>query len=219
MTATKTTSATQSRLAELTQLAKRDPAAAQADMWAWIEELGARLPDPAAEADLAELFASGTPADVDGQTLGILVGWTKVDGLDRTGSVILPIVKAVLPRIQMPWVGKKFDKAKQRGTNTMTRSADILVRLLGRGYRLHKVGEHYEGLEMLNRIEDSVVSPGTQVLVLDYEAAELANPWPINRIRDEAVQVLPGTYLGAKIWHQADGYRQVAYWASKAPVT
>ena len=56
------------------------------------------------------------------------------------------------------------------------------------------------------------------MLVLDYESAEAANPFPINRIRDEAVQLVPGTYLGAKLWHQADGYRQLAYWAARAPV-
>jgi hypothetical protein len=70
---------------------------------------------------------------------------------------------------------------------------------------------------MLNRVEESVVSPGTRVLVLDYESIG-ANPWPINCVRDEAVQIVPGIYLGAKLWHQDNGYRLLAYWAAKSPI-
>ena len=81
---------------------------------------------------------------------------------------------------------------------------------------MRRAGDHWEGFDMLNRAEESVVWPGTQVLVLDYESAEVANPFPINRIRDEAVQVAPGTYLGAKLWRQANGYRLLAYWAAKS---
>ena len=77
---------------------------------------------------------------------------------------------------------------------------------------------HWEGFDMLTRVEESVISPGTRVLVLDYESAEVANPFPINRIRDEAVQLVPGTFLGAKLWHQADGYRRLAYWAARGSV-
>ena len=69
---------------------------------------------------------------------------------------------------------------------------------------------------MLNFVEESVMSPGTQVLVLDYENIG-TNPWPINQIRDEAVEIVPGTYLGAKLWHQENGYRQLAFWAAKIP--
>ena len=218
MPTTAPVSAVAQRVAELNKRARNEPEAAQDDAWAWIEELAARLPDPVVETELAELFAAGTPADVDGQTFGILVGWTTVTGLDRTGAALLPVVKTALRAIGVPWIGKKFDNAQQRGTNTMTRTADVLVRLFGQGYRLQKNGAYWEGFEMLNRVEQSVVSPGTHVLVLDYEAGELGNPWPINRIRDEAVQLVPGTYLGAKIWHQSDGYRQLAWWAAKSDV-
>ena len=148
----------------------------------------------------------------------MLVGWSSsVPDLDAVGRVLLPAARAVT-RVTMPWLGKKFDKDAQRGTNSVDRTAVVLTKLLAPRYRMRRSGDHWEGFDMLNRVEESVVSPGTQVLVLDYESAEVANPFPINRIRDEAVQLVPGTYLGAKLWHQADGYRRLAYWAAKAPV-
>jgi hypothetical protein len=79
---------------------------------------------------------------------------------------------------------------------------------------MRRVGDHWEGFDMLTRIEASVVAPAAEVLVLDYETIG-TNPWPINRIRDEAVQLVPGVYLGAKLWHQQDGYRVLAYWAAR----
>ena len=66
---------------------------------------------------------------------------------------------------------------------------------------------------MLNRVEQSVVSPGTHALALDYESPEVANPFPINRIRDEAVQLVPGTYLGAKGVSQWGVALWLAAWA------
>jgi hypothetical protein len=29
---------------------------------------------------------------------------------------------------------------------------------------------------------------------------------------------VPGVYLGAKLWHQDNGYRLLAYWAAKSPI-
>ena len=217
-TTTTATNSTQKGLADLCELAAADPTAAQDTAWAWLQHLGSELPGEAAELTLAELFAAGTPADVDGETEGMLVGWpSRAPDLDAVGRLLLPAAQAVT-RLTTPWLGKKFDKAAQRGTNSVTRPAVILTKLLAPTYRMRRTGDHWEGFDMLNRVEDSVFSPGTPVLVLDYESAEAANPFPISRIRDEAVQLVPGTYLGAKLWRQKDGYRQLAYWAAKAPV-
>jgi hypothetical protein len=207
------------RMSRLQAIADIDPQAAQDAAWAWIERLGAGLPGDAAEIELAQLFAAGKPAVVDGQTDGMLVGWTTPDAdLDRTARVIHAAAKAVTDRLGlMPWLGKKFDRAAQRGTNSVTTLATVLTKLLAPSYRMRRVGDHWEGFEMLNRVEASVVSPDTRVLVLDYETIG-TNPWPINRVRDEAVQIVPGIYLGAKLWHQDNGYRQLAYWAAKSPI-
>jgi hypothetical protein len=216
---TGTNSLVDDRISRLQAIADIDPQAAQDAAWAWIKRLGAGLPGDAAEIELAQLFAAGTPAEVDGQTDGMLVGFTTPDAdLDQTGRVLHAAAIAVTGRLGlMPWLGKKFDRSAQRGTNSVTTAAVVLTALLAPGYRMRRAGDHWEGFDMLNRIEDSVVSPDTEVLVLDYETIG-TNPWPINRIRDEAVQIVPGIYLGAKLWHQNNGYRRLAYWAAKSPI-
>jgi hypothetical protein len=208
------------QLSRLRVIANIDPQAAQDAAWAWIERLGAGLPGRDAEIALAQLFAAGTPAEVDGQTQGMLVGWTTPDAdLDRAGRAIYIAARTTTERLGlMPWLGKKFEQAAQRGTNSVTATAVVLAKFLAPTYRMRRAGDHWEGFDMLNRVEDSVVSAGTRVLVLDYETIG-TNPWPINRVRDEAVQIVPGVYLGAKLWHQKNGYRQLAYWAAKSPIT
>jgi len=208
------------QLSRLQAIANIDPQAAQDAAWAWIERLGAGLPGHDGETALAQLFAAGTPAEMDGQTEGMLVGWTTPDAdLDRAGRAIYVAARTTTERLGlMPWLGKKFDRSAQRGTNSVTALAVVLAKFLAPTYRLRRAGDHWEGFDMLNRVEDSVVSAGTQVLVLDYETIG-TNPWPINRVRDEAVQIVPGVYLGAKLWHQDHGYRQLAYWAAKSPIT
>lgn len=205
------------RLARLRTIADIDERAAQDAAWAWLRSLGAELPGDAAECDLAQLFAAGAPAEVEGQTEGLLVGWVGAGpDLDRGGRAVHALARGATTRLGwMPWLGKKFDRAAQRGTNSVTTSAVLLTRLLAPGYRMRRAADHWEGFDMLNRVEDSVASPGTAVLVLDYETIG-TNPWPINRVRDEAVQIVPGVYLGAKLWRQDNGYRLLAYWAARA---
>jgi hypothetical protein len=217
---TRTKTTVEQRISRLRRISDIDPQAAQDAAWAWIERLGAELPGQAAEIELAQLFAAGTPAVIDGQTDGMLVGWTTSDAdLSRAGRVIRELAMTVTNRLGlMPWLGKKFDRSAQRGTNSVTTTATLLTLVLAPMYRMRRVGDHWEGFDMLNRVEPSVVSPDTRVLVLDYETIG-TNPWPINRVRDEAVQIVPGVYLGAKLWHQHNGYRQLAYWAARPQIT
>jgi hypothetical protein len=217
---TSTKSPVDERISRLEAIGKIDPQAAQDAAWAWIERLGAVLPGHAAEIELGQLFAAGEPAAVDGQTEGMLVGWTTPDAdLNPTGRALRAIFKTATTRLGlMPWLGKKFDRSAQRGTNSVTITAVVLTKLLAPTYPMRRSGDHWEGFDMLNRVEASVVSPGTRVLVLDYETIG-TNPWPINRVRDEAVQIVPGVYLGAKLWHQDNGYKQLAYWAARSPVS
>jgi hypothetical protein len=219
MTASFATSTVADRLTALQALAQTDPKAAQDAVWTWLQDLGSHLPSQAADDELMQLFSLGKPADVDGQTYGILVGFrAKPEGINRGGEIVHTLAKNFVNYFGVPWLGKKFDKSAMRGTNTMTRLAEFALPILTR-YRTRKgVGNTCEGFDMLNRVEDSVVAPGTRILVLDYEDDSLGNPWPVNQIRDEAVQLVPGTYFGAKIWHQQDGYQQIAWWASKIDV-
>lgn len=207
------------KLSRLQAIAAIDPQAAQDAAWAWIERIGEGLPGHTAEIELAELFSSGAPAEVDGQTEGMLVGFTTPDAdLDRGGRSVRGIASFVTTQLGlMPWLGKKFDRAAQRGTNSVNFTAVLFAKLLAPSYKMRRAGDHWEGFDMLNRVEDSVIAAATRVLVLDYETIG-TNPWPINRVRDEAVQIAPGVYLGAKIWHQRNGYRLLAYWAAKSPI-
>lgn len=207
------------RIAALNTLAKRDPKAAQDEVWSWFKELGSDLPGAASEAILDEIYAACAPADIDGQTEGLLVGFVTPKDLDLGGTFIRNLAPLTLKLVPMPWLGKKFDKKAMRGTNAITNLAGNALKVLLPLYkRPAKVGDHFEAFDMLNRYEESVISPGTQVLVLDYEATEVANPWPVSNIRDEAVQVVPGVLLGAKLWRQEDSYRQFAWWAAKSPL-
>src|SRR6201993_4361307 len=100
------------RMSRLRAIADIDAQAAREAAWALIERWGAGLPGDAAEIELAELFAAGKPAVVDGQTDGMLVGWTTPDAdLDRTGRVIHLAAKTVTGLGLMPWLGKKFDRS------------------------------------------------------------------------------------------------------------
>src|SRR5262249_12046241 len=150
------------QISRLQAIANIDPQAAQDAAWAWLQRLGTGLPGPAAELDLAQLFAAGAPAEVDGQTAGMLVGWTTADAdLDRAGRAVRAIAGIVTERLGvMPWLGKKFDRATQRGTNSVTTTAVALTKLLAPGYRMRRAGDHWEGFDMLNRVDDSVFSAG-----------------------------------------------------------
>ncbi|HEX6357606.1 hypothetical protein [Actinophytocola sp.] len=205
------------RVARLRTLAEVDRQTAQDAAWTWLRRLGTGLPGHDAEAQLAQLFAAGSPADVDGQTEGMLVGWTTPDAdLDTAGRVIHTVARTTTTRLGlMPWLGKYFDQQARRGTNTVTRTAVVLTRLIAPTYRFRRASDHWQGFDMLTHVEPSVISPEVDVLVLDYETIG-TNPWPINHIRDEAVEIVPGVLLGAKLWHQNNGYRQLAYWAAKS---
>ena len=212
-----TTVATHERVAHLRDLAVRDLRTAQDATWAMLRRLGDDLPGAASEEELTTLFTAGDAADVDGRTDGMLVGWCTPPGdLDRAGTVVQRLARTAIDHLGlMPWQGKTFDRDARRGTNALSRSAVALTAAIAPTYRLRRVGDHWQGFDMLNRVEESVIAPGTDVLVLDYETIG-TNPWPINRIRDEAVQLVPGVLLGAKLWHQSAGYRQLAWWAARA---
>ena len=110
--------------------------------------------------------------------------------------------------------GKRFVRDEKRGTNSVTRPA-LAVKLIAPAYGLRKTVDHYEGFEMRNWVEPSSLDPDTQVLVIDYRAN---NPWPMTRIRDELVEVVPNSYLGKMIWCQKGGNKLWAYFALRTPV-
>ena len=59
VTASVATATVEARITALQELAKTDPQAAQDATWAWFGRLGAQLPAPSAELELANIFATG----------------------------------------------------------------------------------------------------------------------------------------------------------------
>jgi hypothetical protein len=203
------------RVARLERLASTDPQAAQDAAWGWFDRLGRQLPSPAAQAELADLFAAGAPASsVDGQTQGLVVGWLPRHPALNAGGKALHAAATVTGRLgALPWLGKRFDTDAKRGTNSLDRLG-LMVRPLT---PVQKAGDHYEAFPMTNWVEPGKIDPDTDVLVIDY-ASVPANPWPVSRIRDELVEIVPDTYLGKMLWHQGDDYYLLAYFALKTPV-
>lgn len=203
------------RVTKLRRLAGSDPQAAQDATWAWFERVGAGLPSPEAEIELDGLFRTGKPGEsIDGQTEGIVVGWVEPDPeMDGLGRTIQAFARELTGRTT-PWLGKRFDREAKRGTNSVTAIAH-LTRLFAPTYGLKSVGDHYEAFEMRNWVEPSRLDPATDVLVIDYQQG---NPWPMTKIRDELVEIVPGTYLGKMIYCQDDGEKLWAYFALKTPV-
>jgi hypothetical protein len=204
------------RVKTLAQLAEHDQQAAQDAAWGWFQRLGEQLPAQAANAELSEIFNCGKPGDaVHGQTEGLLLGWTApAQDLDRGGRMVSTVGRQ-LTRVHVPWVGKRFDRSVQRGTNSLTGVAR-LAKLIAPTYRFTRGDVHLEGFEMTNWVEPCKVDPNTDVYVIDYESA--GNPWPFRHVRDELVEIVPSTYLGKMLWRQGAEHRLTLYFALKTPV-
>jgi hypothetical protein len=92
-----------------------------------------------------------------------------------------------LTKVHVPWVGKRFDRSVQRGTNSLTGVAR-LAKLIAPTYRFTRGDVHLEGFEMTNWVEPGKLDPNTDVYVIDYESA--GNPWPFKHVRDEVVEIV-----------------------------
>jgi len=110
------------------------------------------------------------------------------------------------------WRGKRFDSQAKRGVVCVPRLG-LLARPLT---KVRKTGDHYEAVPMATWVEPGKIDPGAEVLVGDF-ASFADNPWPLSRIRDELVEIVPNTYLGKMLWRQGDDYYLLAYFALKTP--
>lgn len=186
-----------------TQTSTKTTTAARDEMWARFAELGAakRLDE------LGELFRAGSPSTgIDGPTEGQLVTFTVHPLFDR--------LAARITRAWMPWAGKQFDSATNRGDNLLARSAKWPARLPWPRYRMREAGDRLAAFDFETRVERGKLDPGTDVLVIDY-APVASNPrLVIRQVRDELVEVVPGAHLGKMLWHHGeDRYSLAAYFA------
>lgn len=96
----------------------------------------------------------------------------------------------------VPWLGKFFEAANDRGFNTFTPKGASLLKVMTPFYKLFRVNEN--GNTDAYYFKTST-GPGFRdkeidTFKLDYDSAE--NPFPIRIILDEIVETGPGEYLG-----------------------
>ena len=205
------------RLYDLRTLAKGDPAAAQAEAWQWFKDAGKRIGSDREEAigELSDLFNAGTPSEgIDGQTEGILVGFTVHSVPDRALGLITGA--------WMPWAGKRFDAANSKGDNLLAKSAKWPSKLLWPLYGTRDAGDNLVAFDFTTRVEKGADDPDLDVLVIDYAPVDSNPRVIIKSIRDELVEVVPGTHLGKMLWrsgpYEDAEYSLLAFFALKTPV-
>jgi hypothetical protein len=205
--ATEAPSKVAERAAALRALAEREPDAARDATWLWFRELG----DQSAEGELNELFALGrAPSGLDGPTDGILVVPLIQPALDWA--------LRLLTAAWMPWMGKRFDAAANRGDNRLTGSARWPARVLWPMYGPKAASDGLTAFDFETYVEPGKHDPDTDVLVIDY-APVADNPRLLIRsIRDELVEIVPGAYLGKILYRSSDGsYTNLGFFALRPP--
>lgn len=203
--------ATTSLLTELRELADTAPARAAQACWEYLS-----LASDADDRDLlSALFSRGTPPALDGDYDGIVAG--KLFGLPAL-ALANPIIA-----LEPGWVGKRFDARTGTGNNRMNRNAYLALRALLPRYRgWQRTGTVYNGIRFEYRIERAALAPFVQVAAVTYTAPELGNPigplFPMDRVRDEIVELVPGVYLGrALLTLRSNESRVVSYFAMRTP--
>ncbi|QLL07062.1 hypothetical protein [Mycobacterium vicinigordonae] len=195
--------AAESRLSELRE---RDAAE---EAWQWIVDLKeqAKSDGAAAEAQLDAIFRKGTPpATLDGPTDGILV-------MTTTNPIVDAAVRFVTG-LWMPWQGKRFDLTANAGDNRMTNSAKLPSKLLWPLYKMKDAAGGRLAFDFKTYQDAGKLDPDVQVMVIDYADVK-ENPYVIIRsIRDELVEVVPGTYLGKILFRlPRDRYEMIGFFA------
>lgn len=192
------------RLKDLRGLARKNPDGGAEAAWEWLKQLG----DDRAHAELDQLFALGnTPKGLDGATEGILVAPFIESIVDRGMTL--------LAHAWLPWDGKRFDAANNRGDNLLKGSSRYVAKLFWPRYSTRDAGNgERSAFDFVTRVERGKLDPGTKVLVIDYEPIEDNPDHLIRHIRDELVEIVPGANLG-KILHRSgeDEYRNLGFFA------
>lgn len=203
----------QGRLDWLRDSVNQHPEGAADAAWGWIEDLARRAQtDPdAAEADLDELFRSGSPPeDLDGPTEGMLVMTTTNPALDT-------VVRAVTA-LWMPWQGKRFDAGAAVGDNRLTRSTGLVGKLLWPLYSMRDAESGKLAFDFKTYVEAGKDDPDVQVMVIDYADVDSNPRLVIRSIRDELVELAADVYLGKILFRTGDdSYSKIGFFALRAP--
>jgi hypothetical protein len=197
------------RVASLREWAEHDPINAQDAAWAWFARLGElTLKDRERGVEqLDRLFAEGqVPEPIDGITEGMMMAYLFGPHSDRAIRKI--------GALWMPWLGKRFDAERQHGENRVTRAFPLFTRLVWPGYAVRAEGNERRGFEFETHVEQGAVEPDVHVLVIDYGRVPENPARIVPSIRDELVQIVPGTYLGRALWRGRNGtYKNCGFFA------
>jgi hypothetical protein len=186
----------------------RERAAAE-EAWQWIVDLKeqAKSDSDAAEASLNAIFSAGNPpASLDGPTDGILVMTTTNAAVDKAVGFIT--------RLWMPWQGKRFDAQGGSGDNRMVSSARLPSKLLWPLYKMKDAADGNLAFDFKTYQDAGKLDPDVQVMVIDYSDVGDNPRLVIKSIRDELVEVVPGTYLGKILFRlPRDRYEMIGFFA------
>lgn len=118
----------------------------------------------------------------------------------------------------MPWCGKTFNPARQRGDNILTKDSYLLARFFNPLYRgfVSDSPKTYRGFAFRTYTAPGLFDTDRTVLKIDYNLKE--NPaLTVRRVLDELVQLDQNLYLGkAHIrwwWSPEDSWQTVAYFS------
>ncbi|MFD4353625.1 hypothetical protein ACFWPX_13785 [Nocardia sp. NPDC058518] len=200
-----------SLLTELRELADTAPARAALTCWNYL----CAASDDDDRDLLTALFSHGTAPQLDGDYDGIVAG--KLFGLS-IAALANPIIA-----LEPGWVGKSFNADTGIGHNRMNRNAYLALRALLPRYRgWQQSGKVFNGVRFEHRVERAALAPFNQVAAVTYTAPELGNPigplFPMDRVRDEIVELVPGVYLGRALLTLRSGEsRAIGYFAMRTP--
>jgi hypothetical protein len=163
-------------------------------------------------------------------------GWEALNNLFRSGSVPSPppsgryagrfiamdfapgLTQALewLAGLWMPWLGKTFQPADQRGDNILTKASYPLARLFAPLYRDYAADQQgtYRAFAFHTYLAPGLLDPDRVVLKIDYNLNENP-PLTVRRVLDELVELADDFYLGkAHVhwgWRPGHGWKTFAY--------
>ena len=118
--------------------------------------------------------------------------------------------------------GQALRRRNAKGDNLLAKSAKWPAKLLWPLYGTKDAGDNLIAFDFTTRVEKGAVDPDLDVLVIDYAPVESNPRVIIKSIRDELVEVVPGTHLGKMLWrsgpYEDATYSLLAYFALKTPV-
>lgn len=196
------------RLASLRGLSEVSLEQSREGTWEWLRELGSSND----QEGLSWLFSQGSaPESPDGDTDGMMVGLLS----GRPDITLAGWLQSIGTRLGFGWTGKTFDPEGGTGYNRLTPRSQIPMTILCRGYSFRRVGDEIVGFDFDHRLEPSAYDPAIDVRAIIYASPEYGNPGPVDRTRDEIVELVPGVHLGHALLQSGDEFDRVGYFACR----